>query len=349
VKALLAALAAALLLAGAPGAEAGVRVGIADSDGDTFVDPAWRDLGVHLGRAVVPYDVALTPPVPGSPAGDRRIEFDEWVRNAAAAGVRPLVAFEASRDPAKRTPDGLPIAPTVDEFSAAMSAFIRGYPSVRQLAPWNEPNFRGSSNPLAGSPSLAASYYVTLVATCRQERVRCLVAAGEFAGIPGDPYIDSYKAALGNVRPRIWSFHAHTDANRFQAGTDASAPATRFFLDQLDGWRPRPQFWIDEVGAYFRDASGKVWGDDSQRATTSFILGLSSLSPQIRRIYYYNLSNECSTAARCAVQDRGVVAPSPWDGTPLPYDTAGRRRGNYAVIADRGPVIVPSAPATTAT
>lgn len=120
-------------------------------------------------------------------------------------------------------------------------------------------------------------------------------------------------------------------------------PGDPFFLAKLDGRRPRPRFWIDEVGAYFRDQTGKVWGDDAQRAMTSFILGLSSLSPRIKRIYYYNLSNECSTARRCAVQDRGVVAPSPWDGTALGYDLAGRRRGTYTVIADRGPVIAPSA------
>src|SRR5215210_6933309 len=106
MKALITALAATLLLGVAPAAGAAVSVGIADSDGDTFVDPAWAGLRVTLGRAVAPYDVALTAPIAGSPAGDRRIEFDQWVRDAASVGVQPLVAFEASRDPAKRTPAG---------------------------------------------------------------------------------------------------------------------------------------------------------------------------------------------------------------------------------------------------
>jgi hypothetical protein len=342
MKALTAALATAALLAAAPATQAAVSVGIADSDGDTFTDRAWAGLGVNMGRAVAPYDVALTAPVAGTPAGDRRIEFDQWVSAAQSAGVQPLVAFEASRDPAKRTPGGLPLAPTVAEYSNALSAFLSVYPTVRHLAPWNEPNFSGSSNPLSGSPSLAASYYRELVSVCARAGAGCTVAAGDFAGVPGDPYVGSYQAALGSARPAVWAFHAHTDANRFQAGTDSTAPATRFFLGKLAGKWSNSQLWIDEVGAYYRDANGTLWGDDSQRATTSFILGLASLSPRISRIYYYNLSNECSTAARCAVQDRGVVAPSPWDGTPLDYDTAGRIRPNYAVIANRGPIIAPA-------
>jgi hypothetical protein len=38
------------------------------------------------------------------------------------------------------------------------------------------------------------------------------------------------------------------------------------------------------------------------------------------------------------------VAPSPFDGSALDYDTAGRARAAYAVLRDRGPVVVPAAP-----
>jgi hypothetical protein len=310
-----------------------VAVGIADSDGDTFADPHWAGLEVRMGRAVAPYDVALTDPVPGTPAGDRRIEFDAWMSNASAAGVEPLVTFEASR----RTPG---VAPTADAFAHAMRAFLATYPAVRHLAPWNEPNFRGGGNPLDGDAALAAGYWRALVAVAGDRTV----AAGEFAGAPGDPYVDRYLAALGDARPDVWAFHAHTDPNRFQAGVDDTAPATRYLLDVLGRRWPDAAIWIDEIGAYYRDAHGHVWGDDSQRAATSFILGLATLSPRIERIYYYNFANECSTAARCAIQDRGVVSPSPLDGTPLDYDDAGRRRTSYAVIRDRGPVVAPGAP-----
>jgi len=77
----------------------------------------------------------------------------------------------------------------------------------------------------------------------------------------------------------------------------------------------------------------------------SFILGLATLSPRITRIYYYNLSNQCSDPSRCAVQDRGLVAPQPFDvaaGASIGYDVAGRVRPAYGVIAARGPVVGPS-------
>lgn len=38
---------------------------------------------------------------------------------------------------------------------------------------------------------------------------------------------------------------------------------------------------------------------------------------------------------RAAMQDRGIIAPEPWDGSPLGYDTAGRIRPSYAVLRDR--------------
>ena len=309
LRATAATLAALLALALAAPARATLRVGLADSDSATFSDPAYAALRVHDVRAVVPYDVALTPATAGTPAGDRRIEFDHWVDGARATGARPLAT----------------------------------YPTVRDLAPWNEPNFRDDTvNPFVRAPAAAARLWRTLHAACRG----CRVAAGEFAGIAGDSaYIIAYRRALGRARPAIWSFHAHADANAFEAGTDRSAPATRFFLRALPG-----RLWIDEAGAYFRDAAGTVRGDIAQRDATSLLLGLARLSHRIERLYYYNLSNQCSTATRCAVQDRGLVAPLPFDARPGDaldggYDLAGRTRPAYDVIRASRPVILPTAAA----
>jgi hypothetical protein len=333
VRSLALALAAVGLIAAAPSAApAAPRIGIADSDSSTFVDPNWPGLGVRLGRAVVPYDVALTQPVAGTPAGNRRVEFDAWVVNAQGAGVTPMVAFQASLGPNQA-------APSPTRYRRAIRAFLVTYPTVRTLAPWNEPNFRSAgANPLVHKPRLAAAYYRVLRDAC----TRCTVAAGELAGIPGDAYLARYRQALGSVRPRLWTVHVHTDANQFQDGSDTSAPATRFFLEQIRG---RSKVWIDEVGAYYRDKDGRVWGDASQAQTASFVLGLGTLSRRIARIYYYNLSNECSDPSLCAVQDRGLVAPQPFDlppGASIGYDLAGRVRAAYAVIANRGPVTRPT-------
>src|SRR5204862_5950636 len=105
VRSLALALVSVALLAGAvPAASVALLIGVADSASSTFVDPIWPGLGVRLGRAVVPYDVALTPPVAGTPAGNRRLELDAWVANAQRAGVEPMVAFQASLGPNQAAP-----------------------------------------------------------------------------------------------------------------------------------------------------------------------------------------------------------------------------------------------------
>jgi hypothetical protein len=304
----------------AAAALAALSIGIADSDAATFGDPAWAGLHVRLARSVVPWDVALS-----DPAEPRRAEFDRWIAGAQGAGVRPLVTFEPSADP------GRPGAPALGDYAAAMRAFVATYPTVRDLAPWNEPNLRDAANPYAGRPADAAALYGALAEACPG----CTVAAGEFAGIPGDPYVGAYRAALGAARPAVWSFHAHLDT------IDATAPATRFFARTLPAGA---RLWVDEAGAYFRDAGGVVRGDDAQRAGLSRLLGLKAIAPGLQRLYYYNLSNQCSTATRCAVQDRGLVAPTPFDGSPLGYDADGRARPAYAVLRDRGPATMPAAP-----
>src|SRR3954468_10551727 len=96
---------------------ASLTLGIAASDAATFAAPAWAGLHVRLARAVVPWDVALS-----DPAEPRRAEFDRWIAGAQAAGVRPLVTFEPSADPAR------PGAPRIDDYAAAMRAFVATYP-----------------------------------------------------------------------------------------------------------------------------------------------------------------------------------------------------------------------------
>lgn len=132
------------LLAALPAAAAATTIGISDSDATTFTDPSWAGLNVTTARAVVPYDVALTQPVAGTPAGDARMNFDAWITNAAAAGVAPLVAFQTSLGPNQA-------APSPARYKRAMRAFLSTYPSVRLLAPWNEPNFRSAATPTRSS------------------------------------------------------------------------------------------------------------------------------------------------------------------------------------------------------
>jgi hypothetical protein len=330
----------ALLLLGSAASAGAVALGISDSDASTVTEPYWPGLGVDRARIVVPYDVATTT---GAAGTQRRADFGRYLANAAAAGVSVLVVLGPSAD--VRAPDtGDPLAPSADQFAAAFAAFRASYPSVRTIAPWNEPNNRDPTGyPLGGDPQLAADYWLRAKAICPSD---CTLLAGDFAGIPGDDaYVDAYQeelAAAGAV-PAVWAFHAYTDVNRYQVVGASDAPATRYYLSKLQGPWAGARIWIDEVGARYRDASGLIWGDASQRDAAGLLLGLATLDPRIDAIYYYNYSNRCTSPSGCAVQDRGLVSPSPLDGKAPDYDAANRRRAAYDVIATRGPVIVPVA------
>jgi len=335
----LACLIAALFVSAAPAAHA-LDLGISDSDATTLAEPGWSGLGIARVRIVVPYDVATTS---GTAGAQRRADFEAYLDEAARAGVTPLVAFAPSQDTRAPATDD-PLAPSADEFAAAFAAFRASYPQVTTIAPWNEPNNRDTSNyALGGEPQLAADYWLRAQQVCPSA---CTLVAGEFAGIPGDDaYVDAYQAELAanGALPDVWAFHAYTDVNRFQVVGASDAPVTRYYLSKLQGPWAAARIWIDEVGARWRDASGLIWGDASQRDAAGLLLGLATLDPRIDAIYYYNYSNRCATPAGCAVQDRGLVSPAPLNGQPPDYDAAGRRRAAYDVIAGRGPVIAPVA------
>jgi hypothetical protein len=317
-----------------------LELGISDSDSSTPAEPLWPGLGISRVRIVVPYDVATTN---GAAGVERRENLEQYLADAASAGVTPLVVFASSQD--VRAPGtGDPLAPSADEFAAGFAAFRASYPSVTTIAPWNEPNNRDTSSYALGSqPQLAAQYWLRAKQVCPSA---CTLAAGDFAGIPGDDaYVDAYQAELAanGAVPDVWAFHAYTDVNRFQVVGASDAPVTRYYLSKLQGPWAGARIWIDEVGARWRDASGLIWGDASQRDAASLLLGLATLDPRIEAIYYYNYSNRCATPSGCAVQDRGLVAPAPLNGQPPDYDAANRKRAAYDVIAARGPLILPVA------
>lgn len=314
-----------------------LELGVSDSKAQTLDEPFWNGLGINRIRVVLPYDVVEA----SGEAGRRRREDFETLRAAAnARGVRLHVSFAASAD--FRSPSGDALAPTADAFAAGFAAFRERYPEVTEISAWNEPNNPdGRTYPLAADPVLAATLFIRAVQICPG----CTLVAGDFAGIsPDDFYIDTYQATLAanGVYPAVWAFHAHGDINTFQADGPDSARISRYYLSKLQGPWANSRIWINEVGARFRDAGGLVWGDDSQQLATRFLLGLATLDPRIDQIYYYNYSNGCMTAGRCAIQDRGLVSPLPQDGSPLDYDTPNRPRAAYNVFAQRGPVIAPA-------
>lgn len=324
-------------------------VGVSDSDDDTFAHPSWAGLNISRARVVVPWDVAFRPT-----SDARRDQFTRWLSNARAYGVEPYVTMGPS-DQVLYNGTCSMRAPTRDEFEDAFNA-LRSTFSVTLIGVWNEPNFTknctGGSSPRVVTPSgrpfdeadcpsattdncgpLASAFYWRLAkANCPS----CILPAGEFDSTPNDSYWDAYKTYLRDHRPKLWSIHPYTDGNRFQASGDTSAPATNSFVNQLQGtWATAndgtvSHIWLTEVGAYRRNASGTLFGDDSQRDTTAFILRLPDITPRITRIYYYNFQNSPAADGSCPVQDRGLVAPAAGCG-----DTPNRERPAYSTIATR--------------
>lgn len=308
------------------------ELGIADSDAPTVTERHWPGLGIAHARVVVPYDVATTSGAAGS---RRRERFEAYRANAAAAGVALLVVFAPSAD-LRAGPARAAVAPSADAYAAAVAAFLARYPEQRTLAAWNEPNNRDARRyALSGDPRLAADYWLRLAALAGDGAT---VVAGGFAGIPGDDrYLHAYQKHLAKAgaTPAVWSFHDHGDVNAFQESGSTAARIARSYLGALRGRWADARVWIDEVGARYRDAHGIVWGDDSQARATRFLLGLATLDERIERIYYYNYSNQCAEPRRCAIQDRGLVSPNPFNGEPPDYDEADRRRAAYDVVAGR--------------
>ncbi|MDO8187059.1 hypothetical protein Q5424_19530 [Conexibacter sp. JD483] len=309
-------------------------LGISDSDAPTVTERHWPGLRVSHARVVVPYDVATT----SGTAGTRRRErFEAYRANAAAAGVELLVVFAPSAD-LRAGPARAAVAPTADAYAASVAAFLQRYPEQRTLAAWNEPNNRDARRyPLSGDPRLAADYWLRLNELAGDGDGATVVAGG-FAGIPGDDrYVHAYQRHLqkAHATPTVWAFHDHGDVNAFQEHGDTAARIAREYLGALRGRWGEARIWIDEVGARYRDARGVIWGDGSQARATQFLLSLATLDQRIERIYYYNYSNQCAQPSRCAIQDRGLVSPNPFDGEPPDYDAADRRRAAYDVIAGR--------------
>ena len=310
-----------------------VKVGVADSDAATFESADWPALKVRDARAVAPWDVALQERDGGTPGGKRRLQLERWLEAAAHVGAQPVVTFELSagrRD----------APPTLEAYRHAMSKFRETYPKVMVLGAWNEPNDRGLAS-WVPDPALAAGYWATLQEVCRT----CTVLAGEFAGIPGNAYVKEY---VGHMRaretarlsfPAVWSFHDHTDVNRFQANVDQSAPAARYLLAALPA---TARVWITEAGAYYRNAKDEVFDEASHARAVSFLLGLTTLDARIEAMFYYNFANDCPSEP-CPHQDRGLISPMPADGPQLDYDQRARRRCAFGVIAARGPYLLPAA------
>jgi len=218
----------ALALAALPAASSGaVTVGLGDQSWDTFADARFQALGLTHVRVITPWNVALS-------RGDR-LWLDNWLANANAAGVDPLVSFGAAHG--SRCPARPCKLPTTATFERAFRAFRARWPQVRTIGVWNEANHR--SQPTFRYPEEAARFFNVV----RERCAGCRIVA---ADVIDDPNMVRW---LGEFRvlargARLWGLHNYRDSNPRRGQRYGG---TKLLLATVPG-----KVWLTETGGIVR-------------------------------------------------------------------------------------------------
>jgi hypothetical protein len=294
-------LVAALLLAAPAGASAHYpRIGFGEQRPDIFTNPLWNKLALPDTRLLVGWDALRYK--------WQRKEIDTWMRQADAAGARPLVAFSRSRAPWRRKK-----LPTAAEYERAFLRFRERYPAVTSYLAWNEANH--CSQPTCHKPEMAAKYFDVMAGACPECKV---VAADVLDTSDMASWLKRFQKAAKR-KPKIWGLHNYIDANRFRT------TGTREMLATVKG-----EIWFTETGGLVkRKKSSPIKFPDSPthaaKATKWVLQKLAKLSPRIGRIYLYHFQNQGPDA----FWDSGILDPH---GRPRPaYDVLAR----YVARAER--------------
>ena len=230
--------------------------------------------------------------------------FRAWLASAQAAHVTPLISFGADyTNPAAN------YVPTVAQYKAAVQAFLKAFPQVKDYTAWNEPDF--SYHSLARNPGLAANYFNALYEMCRG----CTVLAGDvYLPATGTATIDNAVATLApwlrssirglHHRPAGWALHDYTEVR----GRNTSQ--LRILLSMTRG-----PIWLDETGGVLRRGH---WIYPNQSASAAakdeqYLLSLAGRYHRIARIYHYQWQ-----ANPQAGWDSGLLAAN---GRPRPAYT----------------------------
>src|SRR5439155_584190 len=155
---------------------ASYETGISDQVPSSFLNPLFQPLGLSAARYITPYDVMNLPA--GSPD---RVALSQWVRNAGGQDL--LVSFEHSHTRGRERH-----VPNVAEYTKAIKLFLRAFPKVHSISPWNEANrcqrrVGSGANafyvgqPICHNPKRAADYYKATRTACRALHRRCTIVA----------------------------------------------------------------------------------------------------------------------------------------------------------------------------
>ena len=287
--------------------------GISDMRPSSFTSNAFNAIRSNLhvadARFIVAYDVLE----PGAKAryhcstdpNCQPLNLQNWVAAVTSAHLRPFITI----GPAACKQGYCPAPPVrgPNSFTAGFKQIVKAYPSVTEWASWNEPDLT------VFHPEQAADYWLATERVDRQLHRHDTIVAGEFASIrprsvaPGG-YFARYRREIQRHggHPKVWSLHAYADVNGRQSSE------TRRFLAATP---KRSSVWLSEQGVVLSSSGALKSGDVSgQAAAARQFLKLSTISPKIKRVYYYQLE------AGNKKWDSGVVTPT------------GKARASYCVL-----------------
>jgi len=264
----------------APAAPKWVTVGIGDEQPDMFASPEYQALHTKISRYVTPYDVATNHSHNDLP------RLRAWLAAAARAHVQPLIAFYHS----DRTPRKMP---SVKTYTADIKKFIKMFPQLKLLQPWNEAN-RGYVNEHGpgsyASPNAkqSAQYYLALKSACRHCTIVGLDVLDSTDVAATVNYIKEFKRDVGKRNlPTIWGLHNYSDTNRFrEAGTKA-------VLANTSG-----QVWMTETGGIVKLSGDFPFSLSRQSRATAYMFKLASLSHRITRLYIFQWTGGITSKER---------------------------------------------------
>ena len=243
-------------------------VGIGDEQPSTFGNKAFLALHMKIARYVTPYDVVTNNRQNDLP------RLRHWLTDAARDHVDPLIAFYHS----DKTPKKMP---SVKTYTADIKKFLKMFPQVKEIQPWNEANrgyvSAGGGSYQSPSASQSAQYYLAVKKLCG----KCTVVGLDVLDSTDVPatirYLNAFKRDLGHAKqPTLWGLHNYSDTNRFHStGTRAVLADTRGTI------------WLTETGGIAKLQPSFPWNLSRQSRATAYMFKLASISSRITRLYIF--------------------------------------------------------------
>jgi hypothetical protein len=264
------------LAVGAAPASAGAKlvVGVSDNNFYMFAQPRFYKLGIPAARDMVVWNVAV------QKNKSQLTAVRNWIALAKGDHVAPMISFAGNGN----------YVPTVAQYTTAIKAFIKDFPSVKTYTAWNEPDWIYRS--LYRKPTLAAAYFNALVKACRG----CTIVAGDVyrTGSALASWIRAYKRGL-HYRPAAWALHPYDDVRTHttsQIRTMEANTSGPIWLDEISGVETRGHW------PYRNQGVGAANNDER------FLFTLPKRFNRITRIYHYQWQ-----AIKKAPWDSGLLGP----------------------------------------